>query len=230
MLRAETVAPATLDLIKRLFQDKTFDEFLLVGGTALSLQIGHRISVDIDLFNDHPFDSEKISNYLASHYKAESIQTLKNGVFCFIEDIKVDLMSHQYPWIKKPILDDGVRMSSLEDISAMKLHAIVQNGSRLKDFVDVYHLLENLTFKSMVDAYERKYPDANRAVAQKAILYHNDIRQSSIEVIGKPLDMETIAKRLKDSVLNPLRIFGQRIGVPDRNNLIRKRKKGRGLR
>lgn len=42
--------------------DKAFKDFILVGGTALSLQIGHRISVDIDLFSSKPFDSSKISN------------------------------------------------------------------------------------------------------------------------------------------------------------------------
>jgi hypothetical protein len=55
MLYKETVAAQTLDLIKRLFKDTRLDEFVLVGGTALSLQVGHRISIDIDLFSNKPF-------------------------------------------------------------------------------------------------------------------------------------------------------------------------------
>lgn len=142
MLYKETVAPQTLDLIERFFKDARLDEFVLVGGTALSLQIGHRISIDIDLFSDKPFDAANIASHLQKNYSAESVKTLKNGVFCFIEDIKVDVMSHQYPWVKDLIVSEGIRMVSLEDIGAMKLHAIVQSGSRLKDFIDIYFLLE----------------------------------------------------------------------------------------
>jgi hypothetical protein len=57
---------------------------------------------------------------LQKNYRAESVKTLKNGVFCFIEDIKVDVMSHQYPWVKDLIVSEGIRMVSLEDIGAMK--------------------------------------------------------------------------------------------------------------
>jgi len=52
-----------------------------------------------------------------------------------MEDVKVDFISHQYPLIKPVEVNEGIRMLSLEDIGAMKLHAIVQNGSRLKDFI-----------------------------------------------------------------------------------------------
>ena len=99
MLHKETVETQTLDLILRLFKDDLFNEFDLVGGTALSLQIGHRKSIDIDLFNRGAFDAVSLSDHLLKAYKAESIKTLKNGVFCFINDVKVDLLSHQYPLI-----------------------------------------------------------------------------------------------------------------------------------
>ena len=51
MLHTETVALKTLELLKRIMQDGVFNPFLLVGGTALSLQLGHRISIDLDLFS-----------------------------------------------------------------------------------------------------------------------------------------------------------------------------------
>jgi hypothetical protein len=56
MLHKETVKPGTLDLILRLMEDDYFSSFYLVGGTALSLKIGHRESIDIDLFNSGDFD------------------------------------------------------------------------------------------------------------------------------------------------------------------------------
>jgi len=60
MLRTETVTPGTLELLKELMNDEVLNEFFLVGGTALSLQIGHRISIDIDLFSINPFDEDEI--------------------------------------------------------------------------------------------------------------------------------------------------------------------------
>lgn len=225
MLRKETVTPETLDLIKRLFQDVALRDFVLVGGTALSLQVGHRISIDIDLFSDKPFNASDLASHLVDNYRAENVKTLKNGVFCFIEDIKVDVISHQYPWIKTPIVDDGVRMVSLEDIGAMKLHAIVQSGSRLKDFIDVYVLLERLSFDELFRCYEKKYPDTNKQVVQSALLYHEDIKPVTIDTIGEPVGLDKIAIRLKEAILNPVKVFGQQLkeGKP-----IRKRK-GRHL-
>ena len=142
MLRKETVETRTLDLIKQLMANNNFSNFNLVGGTALSLMIGHRMSIDIDLFTDKDFNSEAISTHLNKQYKAESIQSVKNGVFCFIHDIKVDILAHQYPLVGELETVEGIRMISLLDIAAMKLNAIYDNGTRLKDFVDIYALLQ----------------------------------------------------------------------------------------
>jgi len=64
MLRKETIEPGTLELLKELMQDIHLSDFFLVGGTALSLLIGHRTSIDIDLFSVDSFDENKILIYL----------------------------------------------------------------------------------------------------------------------------------------------------------------------
>ncbi len=58
MLHTETVAPETLELLSRLMQDSFFNNFVLVGGTAISLHLGHRISVDLDLFSNESLMSK----------------------------------------------------------------------------------------------------------------------------------------------------------------------------
>ncbi len=207
MLFKETVDPRTLDLIRELLADEHLENFVLVGGTALSLQVGHRISVDIDLFNDKAFDAPTLSTHLFSHYKTENLKTLKNGIFCFINDIKVDIISHQYPWVQPAVTAEGVRMVSLKDLSAMKLNAIVQNGSRLKDFVDLYVLLNYLSFQDMYASYEKKYPNTNRAVVQNALLYHEDIKPARIDYVRVDLSFEEIKARLREAVLSPSSVF-----------------------
>jgi hypothetical protein len=102
--------------------------------------------------------------------------TLKNSLFCRINDIKIDLIPHTYPLVSSVTEDEGIRMLSLEDIGAMKLHAIVNSGERLKDYADVYALLEHYPLRELYAAYEQKYyPNAVRQMAQAALLYHNDI-------------------------------------------------------
>jgi len=64
MLHTETVAPKTLELLNKLMNDTTFNHFLLVGGTSLSLQLGHRLSVDLDLFTDETFNENDLAEYL----------------------------------------------------------------------------------------------------------------------------------------------------------------------
>jgi hypothetical protein len=88
MLRTETVEAGTLDLIKKFMSDNNFKEFNLVGGTALALKIGHRISVDIDLFTSSPFNSSELGHHLTTTYQATEVRTITNGIFCFVNDIK----------------------------------------------------------------------------------------------------------------------------------------------
>jgi hypothetical protein len=104
--------------------DDKLNQFNLVGGTALALISGHRKSIDIDLFSTTDFESEALSQHLSANYNVDDLHAIKNGVFCFIDNIKTDLLAHQYPLIAPVNVQEGIRMVSLEDIGAMKLSAI----------------------------------------------------------------------------------------------------------
>ena len=99
MLYKNAVMKGTLDLIRRLMADVELKEFNLIYGTALALKIGHRASIDIDLFCTTNFNSVGIAAHLFKKYNAERMSCLKNDVFCFIEDVKIDMIDHQYPQI-----------------------------------------------------------------------------------------------------------------------------------
>ncbi len=230
MLYKETVETGTLDLIKKLLRDKELSAFNLVGGTALSLKLGHRKSIDIDLFTDKDFDTSHIASHLSLAYKAEVTSTLKNGIFCFINDVKVDILAHQYPILNKIETLDEIRMLSLEDIGAMKLNAILYNGSRLKDFVDIYSLLEHIPLKKLTDTFQEKYPDVNKQMAHTALLYHNDVRrQQQIDFIGRDIPWEEIVDRLREAVVNEHNIFKSQRIQPKQQTKLKKEQK-RSLR
>lgn len=114
MLHKETVTEGTLDLINRLMADEQLKDFYLEGGTALSLMIGHRISIDIDLFTDKNFDAPAMTEYLKSQYETEVRSLNKNSVSGFMEGIRFDLISHRYPHVKPIENIEGIRSHTLK--------------------------------------------------------------------------------------------------------------------
>lgn len=208
MLQTQTVEASTLALIKTLMSDEKLNDFYLVGGTALSLKLGHRLSIDIDLFTSKDFDSAFLNQHLQSQYGLANALEIKNGLFGFINQVKVDFISHQYGLVKPVEIIQGIRMLSLQDIGAMKLQAIVQNGTRLKDFIDVYYLLEKLPFAFLSKAYAEKYPGVSMQMARAGLLYQKDIDFSvPIKLLKTEFNWQNIHERLNQAVLSPLSIF-----------------------
>jgi len=212
--------------------DELLKDFFLVGGTALSLQIGHRISIDLDLFTMVSFDDNQMLSDLEDRYRFQLDYQSKNTLKGEIDGVKVDLITHNYPLVK-PLLDfDGVRMASPEDIAAMKLNAISGNGTRLKDFIDVAYLSSFMTLSQMVDAYEEKYSSRNPAMVIKALDYHKDINfNEPIEMLEGKYKWKDIERRLGQMTLHPTKIFNQvyELKKPDHKEQKRSRDQGQGL-
>lgn len=209
MLRKETVSESTLELLKTLMEDELLESFFLVGGTALTLQIGHRISIDLDLFTQAPFDADEMLSDLENRYQFKMDFQARNTLKGAIKEVKVDFIAHNYPLVNPLINIDGVRLASREDIAAMKLNAIAGNGTRLKDFIDIAYLSSSLTLLQMIDAYETKYTTRNPAMVIKSLDYHNDINfHEPVEMLDKKYKWESIKKRLSQMTLNPARLFG----------------------
>lgn len=116
MLHKETVQPTTLELIKKLQRDNNLHGFYLVGGTALALQIGHRISDDIDLFTNHPFDSNKLAEYMEINYQMSIHYLHNNTLKGFINNVLIDLITHNYDLVESEIEVEGIKMLSKKDI------------------------------------------------------------------------------------------------------------------
>ena len=100
--------------------------------------MGHRNSIDIDLFTQHDFSDTDLLNLLSSKYEVKEIFRRKNTIISLINNIKTDFIKHDHPLILPPITEEGIAFLSKEDIVAIKLHAIIQSGKRLKDFIDIY--------------------------------------------------------------------------------------------
>ncbi len=208
MLRKETVSAVTLELLNVLMKDSELQDFFLVGGTALSLQIGHRMSIDIDLFSQNPFDENKLLAYLENQYRFQLDYIDRNTVKGQINGVKVDLITHAYALVMDVVLDESIRLASLEDIAAMKLNAIVGNGTRLKDFVDIAFLSSFLSLEQMTSAYEKKYQSRNPVIIMKALSYHQDINfNEPIHYISGAYPWKSIERRISKMVNLPHQVF-----------------------
>lgn len=179
--RSEAVSPALLSVLHRLSSSPVLATFYLVGGTALALQLGHRRSVDIDLFTHTPFDTQAVADWIVQHEQATEIDSGKNTVRCFIDGIKVDVLAHQYPPIEPLSIVDTIRVASLQDICAMKLNAVANRGAK-KDFWDIATLLGHYSLDQMLGFYRRKYRSGNTWTVVKSLSYFDEAEAEDVPI------------------------------------------------
>lgn len=175
MLHKETVSNDTLELIRELQADAVFEKFTLVGGTALSLQIGHRMSMDIDFFSKEEFDPQELLEHLEQQYDFREQYRHKNTLKGIVNGISVDLLRHNYDYVVPPKSVGGITMASKQDIAAMKVNAITGDGTRVKDFIDIYFLLKDFSFADIIGFYKTKYHARNDFHAIKSLTYFDEI-------------------------------------------------------
>ncbi len=204
----DIISPKTLQLLRRIQKDHLLRDFFLVGGTALALQIGHRFSVDLDFFTTQPFDTQDLSEYLANSYDFQLNSVQKNTILGLIDGVKTDFITHSYPLANPLIQEQGLKMASKEDIGAMKLNAIAHSGQRLKDFVDVYFLLEIIPLNTLLEAYSVKYSNSNPLIPLKALIYFEDIdAEADPPIMVRKMDVDNMKDRLYRAVKNPKLVF-----------------------
>lgn len=173
MLQTQTVVPQLMELLNKIMSEKLFSDFYLVGGTALALQLGHRNSIDIDLFGNKEIDSEIFIEKLSEFGEIKILQKTKNILITYINNVKVDFVNYKYPLISKSLCENNIRMFSKKDIAAMKLNAIAGRGSK-KDFIDLYFLLKEFSLKEVLSFYEEKYKDGSVFMVHKSLTYFED--------------------------------------------------------
>jgi predicted nucleotidyltransferase component of viral defense system len=211
MLYTQTVTNNTLDLLNLLMQDEKLSDFILAGGTNLSLRLGHRLSFDLDMFSPVSFDGTELQQYLVRKYNIQISTVFKNGsVVGTIDGIKTDFIAHVYSQVKPPVItEQGFRLYSLEDITAMKLAAIGDDGTRLKDFVDVAYLSTQLPLEQMLEAYTSKYPNTSPYHAIKGLSYYDDI-EFDVNIVltrNRKFDWKKIEQRILQMIKYETKVF-----------------------
>ena len=202
MLHLRTVTPELLELLRGLQQIPALAGYGLAGGTSLALQLGHRVSVDIALFGEVPFEDEEVVPYLAQIGPFTLIKRSENIFVAVVQGIKVDLVRYAYPRLAPFVVEDGVRMFGLADIAAMKLGAIAGRGSR-KDFIDLHVLMEHFSKEQLWEVYRAKFPDSSEFLLRKSLTYFTDAEREAMPEMHIPLTWEEVKRRVVEVAFTP---------------------------
>ncbi|MDI6735054.1 MAG: nucleotidyl transferase AbiEii/AbiGii toxin family protein [bacterium] len=134
-------------------------EFYLAGGSGLALQLGHRISEDLDLFSINPFDSTKLYFTLQPNASTfEEILTEESTLLVILDNVKLSFFYYPVPLLFEPLSFEGIEVADWKDIMAEKMKTIAQRGSK-KDFYDLFEIfyLKNLTIKEGVEIFKKRF-------------------------------------------------------------------------
>jgi len=199
MLHQNSILPPALDILNRVMSDPEYNAFALVGGTALALQIGHRISVDLDFFGDRAVDTDDFFELIHSLGEVRLMTKSRYILVLDVHGIKVDFVHYRYEWLKPPVISGKIRLASLQDIGAMKLAAITGRG-RKRDFLDLYFLLKQFSLRDLLKFYHEKYPDGSEFLVLRSLTYFADAEPDDDPKMLIPTDWEKVKKSILQEV------------------------------
>ena len=176
-----------------------FNQFNLVGGTALSLQIGHRISIDLDLFSNQDFNNATIINALEP--LGELTVLVDNPPFLQmrLDDVKLDFLKYPYPFIQNYTEIEGVRLVSIQDIGTMKLNAVARRGAK-KDFFDLVELLNHFPLEEMIEFFSEKYRSSDPITVIRSLAWFEDAEAEPDPISLREIDWPSVKRTLSRAV------------------------------
>jgi hypothetical protein len=167
MLHKETVNKDLIEIAKKLMSIPELQSFRLVGGTAASLHIGHRLSIDIDLFSNEKVNKHAIVDALNNSFSGIQVFIGVENIRTNIKGIRVELYDDwSTPFRTDPLISDSMRIATLEDIAAFKLEAITGRREK-KDYIDLYFIFKKLGEEAVLNNFK----DYNPHISMKSILF-----------------------------------------------------------
>lgn len=203
MLHLATVEPRTISLLEQIQAIPAFSGYRLVGGTALALIMGHRKSVDLDLFCYGSFNSDIVVESLRTNsFVITGLQTSEVYAGGYIEGIKVDFVKEFDNWLKPARQAGKILLADMEDLAPMKLKAVTKRG-RKRDFVDLYYLLQHFSVSELLALYKRRTGQEEIIHVITSMTYFEDAENDEMPyMVTKDPDWNSMKQKIKDEVLN----------------------------
>lgn len=176
-LHIHTLLPKTALLVSKLQTSFPLflNHFYLSGGTALSLQIGHRVSEDLDFFIEGDFFGDTYISQLENVGTLTDVSVDTSSVNVYLDSVKVQLLHYPYQLLEPVMPWEHIQISSILDVACTKLITVSQRGSK-KDFVDMYFLLKQFSLQELFIKLDQKYHKAkyNKLHILKSLGYFDD--------------------------------------------------------
>jgi len=197
-LHKEILTKEQLELIPLIGLFKR--DFGLAGGTAIALHIGHRQSIDFDLFSLKKFYNAKIIKKIKGMKKIEKISRQEEDQITFyIEDVQFTFLYYPFQIAFPENLDGVIKIPDLLTLAAMKAYTIGRRA-KWKDYVDLYFIIKDFftVTKIAKKAKEIFGGEFNERIFREALSYFQDINyQEEIKYLrGFEVDKKTVQKAL----------------------------------
>ncbi len=184
------------------------DDFYLAGGTALALQLGHRISVDFDFFTSGKFDNEKLIQLVKTvfnNFNISIIQNERNALTFLLNDaIKVSLFKLSYSNALPLIETEYFKLAQIIEIGVMKLLAIYR--ASYKDYVDLYFILKNYELAELISVAKEKHSEFDKATYLRALISYDDVDEFPINFTSDfKVDRNTVFNFIEQKVVEYLK-------------------------
>ena len=167
MLYKNVVTDRILSILKAVNGLEQLSSFRLVGGTAIALQLGHRRSIDIDLFSNEKVIKQVLAKDLEAAFRGSECFITQHAISTRIDDVKIDIFDDWIiPFKEELIIEDGIRMASLKDLAAFKLTAITERREK-KDYIDLCFLFQKFGGLTLL----KEYHHYNPLLSTKSILF-----------------------------------------------------------
>lgn len=202
MLQTDAVPAGTMDILRFLANQSCLQDFYLVGGTSLALQIGHRLSVDLDFFTSDKKNINEIEHELLFLDGIKITGKNNYSLFAEFKGAKVDILLCPYKFIAEPILFDGITLCGKDDICAMKLKTAMNRGAK-KYFYDIYFLLQEYSLGTMMELFEKKYTNIEPNAIIRSLTYFEDAEEHENPVLLKEVSLTW--KKVKQTIVSETR-------------------------
>lgn len=189
-------------VVRALHHAGLLEPWWLAGGTGLALQLGHRVSVDLDFFAEVPFDAAALRAQLAERGRIELQAQAENTLHVRMDGIRLSYLRAEVPFLFPPIEYRQLRVADARDIAVMKLVAIAGRGSR-KDFVDVYAYFEaGGDFPGLIQILRQRYAATsfNEVHLLRSLVYFEDAEQEPMPRTLREISWPKVRRRLEDEV------------------------------
>ena len=188
------VITAATEATLRSFRNATLlDGFYLAGGTGLALQIGHRVSLDLDFFAADLFDEESLLQRIQALDDFSLIAKAPHTLHAVIQGTKVSFLGYAYPVLFDFGQFQAVAVADSRDIACMKISAIASRGTK-RDFVDLYISAQQFGLQNLLQWFDRKYTQAryNKLHILKSLTFFGDAEKDPMPHMLVPLAWDEV--------------------------------------